>query len=38
MELLDEHKRMSCHLAHYREEGDNFLQQIITGDVIWVHH
>jgi hypothetical protein len=36
-ELTDEHKRMcldSCshHLACYREEGDNFLQWIVTGD------
>jgi hypothetical protein len=25
-------------LAHYCEEGDNFLQMIITGDETWVHH
>jgi hypothetical protein len=41
--LMDEHKRMrldvcSHHLAHYHEEGDNFLQRIITGDETWVHH
>lgn len=36
-ELTEEHERMlldisSRHLAHYGEEGDNFLQWIITGD------
>jgi len=25
-------------LAHYREEGDNFLQQIVTGVETWIHH
>jgi hypothetical protein len=25
-------------LAHYYEEGDNFLQQIVTGGETWVHH
>jgi hypothetical protein len=25
-------------LAHYCEEGDNFLQRIVTGDEIWVYH
>jgi len=25
-------------LARYREEGDNFLQQIVTGDETWIHH
>jgi len=28
----------SRHLAHYHEEGDNFLQQIVTGDETWIHH
>jgi transposase len=42
-DLLNEHKCMhldicSHHLAHYGEEGDNFLQQIATDDEIWVHH
>jgi histone-lysine N-methyltransferase SETMAR len=42
-ELTDEHKHMnldicSRHLACYREEGDNFLQRIVTGDETWVHH
>ena len=35
------HKRLdvcSRHLARYREEGDNFLQQIVTGDETWIHH
>jgi len=27
----------SQHLARYREEGDNFLQQIVTGDETWIH-
>jgi len=36
-ELTEERKRKrldvcSQHLARYREEGDNFLQQIVTGD------
>ena len=40
-ELTEERKRKrldvcSQHLARYREEGDNFLQQIVTGDEI--HH
>jgi hypothetical protein len=26
------------HLVRYREEGDNFLQRIVTGDETWVHH
>ena len=26
------------HLALYREEGDNFLQHIVTGDETWIHH
>jgi hypothetical protein len=43
MGLTDEHKHVrldifSCHLAHYHEEGGNFMQQIITGDVTWLHH
>ena len=25
-------------MAHYREEDDNFLQQIDTGDETWIHH
>jgi len=36
-----EHKCLdfcSRHLAYYREEGDNFLQQIVTGDETWIHH
>jgi hypothetical protein len=42
-ELMDEHKHVHldihfCHLAHYCEDGDNFLQWIITGDETWVHH
>ena len=42
-ELTEEHKRKcldvcSRHLAHYREEGDNFLQQIVTGVETWIHH
>jgi hypothetical protein len=42
-ELTDKHKRMrldtcSRHLACYHEEGDNFLQRIVTGDETWVHH
>jgi hypothetical protein len=42
-ELTDEHKHMrldicSHHLSHYREEGDNFLQRIVTGDETWAHH
>ena len=42
-ELTVEHKRKrsdvcSRHLACYREEGDNFLQQIVTGDETWIHH
>jgi hypothetical protein len=41
-QLMDEHKRTcldicSCRLAHYREEGDSFLQRIVTGDGTWVH-
>ena len=42
-ELTDKHKRKrldvcSRHLARYREEGDNFLQQIVTDDETWIHH
>ena len=42
-ELTEEHKRKcldvcSRHLAHYREEGNNFLQQIVTSDETWIHH
>jgi len=42
-ELTEDHKRKhldicSRHLACYREEGDNFLQQIVTGDETWIHH
>jgi histone-lysine N-methyltransferase SETMAR len=42
-ELTEERKRKrldicSRHLARYREEGDNFLQQIVTGDETWIHH
>jgi len=42
-ELTEERKRKrlyicSRHMAHYREEGDNFLQQIVTGDETWLHH
>jgi hypothetical protein len=41
-ELTDEHKCMcldicSQHLPHY-SDGDNFLQQIVTGDETWVQH
>jgi len=41
-ELTEERKRKhldvcSRHLARYRE-GDNFLQQIVTGDETWIHH
>ena len=28
----------SRHLACYREEGDNFLQQIVSGGETWIHH
>jgi hypothetical protein len=28
----------SRHLARYREEGDNFLQQIVTGNETRIHH
>ena len=42
-ELTEDHKRKrldvcSRHLARYREEGDNFQQQIVTGDETWIHH
>jgi len=42
-ELTEERKRKrldrcSQHLARYHEEGDNFLQQIFTGDETWMHH
>ena len=42
-ELTEEHTRKhldicSQHLACYREEGDNFLQQIVTRDETWIHH
>ena len=42
-ELTEERKRKcldvcSQDLARYREEGDNFLQQIVTGDETWIHH
>ena len=42
-ELTEEHKRKcldvcSQHLGRYREEGDNFLQQIVAVDETWVHH
>jgi len=42
-ELTEECKRKrldvcSRHLARYCEEGDNFLQQIVTGDETWIHH
>jgi len=42
-ELTEDHKRKrldvcSRHLARYREEGDNFLQQIVTDDETWIHH
>jgi hypothetical protein len=41
-ELTDEHTHMCLdiclrHLAHCQEEGDNFLQWIVTGDKTWVH-
>jgi len=41
-ELTEERKHKclavcSRHLARYRE-GDNFLQQIVTGDETWIHH
>jgi hypothetical protein len=26
------------HLARYREEGNNFLQRIITRNETWLHH
>jgi hypothetical protein len=40
---MDEHKHKrldicSRHLVCYREEVDNFLQRIVTGDETWVHH
>jgi len=42
-ELIEERKPRrldvcSRHLARYREEGDNFLQQTVTGDETWIHH
>jgi len=42
-ELTEERKRKrsdvcSRHLACYREEHDNFLQQIVTGDETWIHN
>jgi len=42
-DLTEERKRKrldvcSQHLARYREEGDNFLQQIVTGGEAWIHH
>jgi len=42
-ELTEEHKHKcldvcSRHLARYREERDNFLQQIVTGDETWIHN
>jgi hypothetical protein len=42
-EVTDEHKCVHldicyCHLARYCEEGDNFMQLIITGNETWVHH
>ena len=42
-DLTEERKRKrldgcSRHLDCYREEGDNFLQQIVTGDETWIHH
>ena len=42
-ELTGEHKRKlldvcSWHLARYCEKGDNFLQQIVTGDETWICH
>jgi hypothetical protein len=41
-ELTDEHKRIrldicSRPMAPYSEEGDNFLQRIVTRDETWVH-
>ena len=41
-ELAEQRKRKhfdvcSQHLARYREERDNFLQQIATGDETWIH-
>jgi len=42
-ELTEERKRerldiCSRHLAHYHEDGENYLQQIVTGDETWIHH
>ena len=42
-ELTEDHKRKrldvcSRHLARFREEGDKFLQQIVTSDETWIHH
>jgi len=42
-ELTEEHNRKrldicSRHLARYREERDNFLQQIVTGDETRIHN
>ena len=42
-ELTEEHKRKrldvcSRHLTRYREERDNFLQQIVTEDETWIHN
>lgn len=41
--LMEEHKRQrveACEqlLARYRQEGDEFLLKIVTGDESWVHH
>ena len=41
--VTEEHKRDRQHtcsslLERYNRDGDNFLNRIITGDEIWVHH
>jgi hypothetical protein len=28
----------TCHLKQYHNEGKHFLNRIITGDEIWIHH
>jgi len=42
-ELTEEHKRNRVEicqslLTRYRDEGDTFLERIVTGDETWVHH
>ena len=42
-QLTEDHKknRMGAsltHLLHFNDNGEDFLEQIITGDETWVHH